>query len=559
MPFRFLYGKKQLGRDHSLALPVFFEVYSCTDKCFRSKRSQNLSTPQYIFIYIWQYNFKMSYNYLPLDKSRLTFQQVKNFLKYNQQVSVTYSAHEAILKCREYLDKKINASDESFYGINTGFGFLQNVRIDKNQLQQLQNNLLQSHACGMGEEVPPEIVKLMMMLKIKSLSYGYSGVGIEVVKRLMDMHNNDMLPVIYTQGSLGASGDLAPLSHLSLPLIGLGEVNINGDRYSAEKALKKQGWQPLGLQSKEGLALINGTQFMSAYGLHNLINAERLLHWAGIISAISFDAFDCVPDSLNEHIHAIRPHTGQINTATELRKYLSGSNILSQKKSQVQDPYSFRCIPQVHGATKDTFDFVLHTFLQEINSVTDNPNIFPDEDIILSGGNFHGQPLALGLDYLSIAMSEIANISERRTYQLLSGQRGLPLFLVKDPGLNSGLMIPQYTAAGIVSENKQLCTPASVDSISSSNNQEDHVSMGANAATKCYRVMQNVEKVLAIELLTAVQALEFRRPLKTSPVLEDIIKSFREKVTFNTTDRVLHDDMMKAVEFMKEISIDENE
>jgi len=497
----------------------------------------------------------MSYNYLPLDKSQLSFQQLKHLLKFKQLISITYAAHEAIVKCRDYLDEKVNASDDLFYGINTGFGFLQNVQINKSQLQDLQNNLLKSHACGMGEEVPDDIVKLMIMLKIKSLSYGYSGIGIEVVKRLLDMYNNEVLPVIYTQGSLGASGDLAPLSHLSLPLIGLGEVKINNEKLPAIKALQKFGWQPLELQSKEGLALINGTQFMSAYGLHNLINAERLLYWADAIAAISFDAFDCGIDCLNENIHSIRPHVGQVKTAADMRDYLSGSEIAHNKKAQIQDPYSFRCIPQVHGATKDTFEFVLHTFLQEINSVTDNPNIFPDDDLIISGGNFHGQPLALGLDFLAIAMSEIANISERRTYQLLSGQRELPLFLVKNSGLNSGLMIPQYTAAGIVSENKQLCTPASVDSISSSNNQEDHVSMGANAATKCYRVINNVEKVLAIELLTAVQAIEFRRPLSTSPKLEVIVKAFREKVSFNNEDRVLHDDMVKAVEFIRNFHI----
>jgi len=497
----------------------------------------------------------MSYNYLPLDKSELTFQQVKNFLKYNQLVSVTFAAHEAILKCREYLDKKLEESNELFYGINTGFGFLQNVQIDKKQLRTLQNNLLLSHACGMGEEVPEEIVKLMIMLKIKSLSYGYSGVGIDVVKRLINMHNNDVLPVIYKQGSLGASGDLAPLSHLCVPLIGFGEVRYKGEKMKAAEALSKLGWQPLELQSKEGLALINGTQFMSACGMCSLIKSERLLLWADVIAAISLDAFDGNIDSLNERLHSIRDHQGQVSVAANIRKLLEGSEIAAQQKAKSQDPYSFRCIPQVHGATKDTFDFVLKTFLKEINSVTDNPNIFPDEDLILSGGNFHGQPLALGLDYLAIAMSELANISERRIYQLLSGQRNLPLFLVKNPGLNSGLMIPQYTAAGIVSENKQLCTPASVDSISSSNNQEDHVSMGANAATKCLRVADNVEKVLAIELLSAVQAMEYRRPMKSSPVLEEIIIAFREKVSFNNADRFLHDDMMRAVEFIQEYEL----
>ena len=405
----------------------------------------------------------------------------------------------------------------------------------------------------MGEEVPKDAVKLMMALKIKSLSYGYSGISIEIVQRLADMYNNDLLPVIYTQGSLGASGDLAPLSHLSLPLIGLGEVHYDGMKHSAHQMLEKFGWKPITLQSKEGLALINGTQFMSAYGLYSLINSERLIAWADIISAISFEAFDGVDDCFHEKVQAIRPHKGQVDTAKRLRELLKGSEIASQKKSQVQDPYSFRCIPQVHGATKDSFDHVLNVFLKEANSVTDNPNIFPGDDLILSGGNFHGQPLALTLDFLSIAMAELGSISERRTYQLLSGQRGLPPFLVSSPGLHSGLMIPQYTAAGIVSENKQLCTPSSVDSMSSSNNQEDHVSMGANAATKCLRVVQNVEKVLAIELLTAVQALEYRRPLHSSPEIEKIVAAFREKVSFNKADRVLRNDMMKAVEFLSEL------
>ncbi len=493
----------------------------------------------------------MSYNYLPLDRQHTNFQQIKNLLAFDQLVSITFDAHERILKCREYLDEKMKAPDALFYGINTGFGYLQNVQIDKSQLSELQNNLLKSHACGIGDEVPAEIVKLMIMLKIKSLSYGHSGVQIDTVKRLMDMYNNEMYPVIYTQGSLGASGDLAPLSHLSLPLIGLGEVYLQGKKMAAADALKKLDWEPISLQSKEGLALINGTQFMSAYGLHNLVQAERLIDWANKIAAISFDAFDCVGDPLNENIHRVRPHAGQGSVAATLRSLLKGSEISTQKKVQVQDPYSFRCIPQVHGATQDTVNYVKEIFIKEINSVTDNPNIFPDEDLIISGGNFHGQPLALALDFLSIAMSEIGSISERRTYQLISGQRNLPPFLIKNPGLHSGFMIPQYVSAGIVSENKQLSTPSSVDSIPSSNNQEDHVSMGANGAVKCKRIIDNIEKVLAIELLTAVQAIEFRRPLRTSDELEAIIADFRKVVSFNDADRILHDDILKAIEFIR--------
>lgn len=496
----------------------------------------------------------MSVNHISLDKGHTGFQQVKELLLQGNRVSVSDEAAADITKCREYLNRKMAGSDKLFYGINTGFGYLQHVKIEKEQLVALQNNLLKSHACGMGEEVPQQIVKLMLALKIKSLSYGHSGVQLETAMRLADMHNSDMLPVVYTQGSLGASGDLAPLSHLCLPLIGMGEVYLEGKRMAAADALKKMNWQPISLQSKEGLALINGTQFMSAYGLYNLVQAERLMQWANIIAAISFDAFECSPDPLNENIHRVRPHEGQLNTAASLRELLKNSELANAKKNQVQDPYSFRCIPQVHGATADTVNYVQSIFIREINSVTDNPNIFPDEDLIVSGGNFHGQPLALALDFLSIAMAELANISERRTYQLISGLRNLPMFLIKNPGLHSGFMIPQYTAAGIVSENKQLCTPSSVDSISSSNNQEDHVSMGANAATKCKRVIDNVEKVLAIELLTAVQAIEFKRPKKTSDYLEKIIAAFRKEISFNDADRILHDDMMKSVAFIRNVN-----
>ena len=493
----------------------------------------------------------MSYNYLPLDRKPTSLQQVKNLLEFDQHVSITFDAHDRITACRNYLDEKMKQEDNVFYGINTGFGFLQNTKISRDQLELLQRNLLMSHACGMGEEVPQDIVKLMLAFKIKSLSYGHSGVDVNTVNRLMDMYNAGVYPVIYTQGSLGASGDLAPLSHLSLPLIGMGEVRYQGERQPAAKVLEELGWAPLALRSKEGLALINGTQFMSAYGLHGIIQCRRLLRWAQVIAALSYDAFNCCTDPLQPQIHALRTHKGQVDTASGILKYLAGSEISQQDDKEVQDPYSFRCIAQVHGASEDAVDYAEKVFIKELNSVTDNPNIFPEEDLILSGGNFHGQPLAIVLDFMAIAMSEIASISERRTYQLISGQRGLPLFLVKEPGLNSGFMIPQYTAAGIVSENKQLCTPASVDTISSSNNQEDHVSMGANAATKCKRVIDNVEKVLAIELLSAVQAIEFRRPLKSSPVLEGVIASFRKEVSFNEADRVLHDDMMKAVEFLR--------
>ena len=489
-----------------------------------------------------------------IDESIVSLEQINHLLN-DLKIGLTDEAFNKIENCRNYLDEKMSISDDLFYGINTGFGYLQNVKIDKSQLETLQENLIKSHACGMGDEVPSEIVKIMMALKIKSLSYGNSGVQKITVQRLIDMYNNDVLPVVYTQGSLGASGDLSPLSHMCLPLIGLGEVYYKGEKKSSSAILSLLNWQKVSLQSKEGLALINGTQFMSAYGVYALLKSKQLLKWANIIAAISFDGFDGVLFPFNENIHAVRSHTGQVAVAAEMRSLLNGSEIANQKKSQVQDPYSFRCIPQVHGASWDAFHYAESVFLKEINSVTDNPNIFPEQDLIISGGNFHGQPLALALDFLSIAMSEIANISERRTYQLISGLRNLPPFLVKNSGLNSGFMIPQYTAAGIVSENKQLCTPSSVDSIPSSINQEDHVSMGANGAVKCKRVVDNVEKVLAIELLTAVQAIEFRRPLKTSEQLEKIIVSYRDKISFNDADRIMHDDMMKSVQFLNNHSI----
>ncbi|WP_092017610.1 histidine ammonia-lyase [Pseudarcicella hirudinis] len=462
---------------------------------------------------------------------------------------------EALAKvsaCRQYLDEKLShESSQLFYGINTGFGYLQNVRIEHDQIRQLQYNLLQSHACGVGDKVPKEIVKLMLLTKIQSLSYGHSGIQLITLHRLIDFYNHNILPVVYTQGSLGASGDLSPLSHLSLPLIGSGEVYFENQELTASEVLDSFGWQPIELQSKEGLSLINGTQFMTSYGIYCLMKTRRLLQFADFISAISLEAFNCTLQPFAEPIHAIRPHQGQVQTAQIIRNLLKGSQIAESPDKQVQDPYSFRCIPQVHGASKDTFHYVQGIFEQEINSVTDNPNIFPDQDLILSGGNFHGQPLALGFDFLSIAMAEIGSISERRTYQLISGQRNLPPFLVKNPGLHSGLMIPQYTAASVVSENKQLCTPSSVDSIVSSNGQEDHVSMGANGATKCLRVLNNIEKVLAIELLTATQALEFRRPLKSAGIIEDFVKEYRTQVSFNEQDRVLSSDIARTIAFMQ--------
>jgi histidine ammonia-lyase len=489
--------------------------------------------------------------FLEIGNDNLSLSILAYSINQNIDLKLHPKAIDEINKCHQYLFNKLQNNNQLFYGINTGFGYMQHVAINAQQTQQLQYNLLLSHACGMGSLVPQPIIKLMLLLKIKSLSAGYSGVQLQTVERLVDFYNNNILPVVYTQGSLGASGDLAPLSHLSLPLINEGSVWLNNQQFTSKSINQKNNWQPINLQHKEGLALINGTQFMSAYGMYCLYKSEKLLNWATTIAAISIDAFGCTTEPFNELIHKIRPHTGQIKVATQIRELLQNSALANASKKQVQDPYSFRCIPQVHGASWDTFNYVQSVFETEINAVTDNPNIFYTEDEILSGGNFHGQPLALALDFLAIAMSEIGSISERRTYQLISGSRGLPLFLVENAGLNSGLMIPQYTAASIVSQNKQLCTPASVDTISSSNNQEDHVSMGANAATKCLQVVENIERILAIELLTAIQALEFRRPAKSSTKIEAIVKAFREQISFNTQDRLLHIDLTKAVAFIQ--------
>ena len=454
----------------------------------------------------------------------LTLETLQEIISEHKTLALSEEAKINIQQCRDYLDRKMASNETPIYGINTGFGSLCNVKISNEHLSQLQENLVKSHACGTGEEVPQEIVKLMLLLKIQSLSYGHSGVQLQTVERLVDFYNHDILPVIYTQGSLGASGDLAPLAHLSLPLLGEGEVYCDGFRQPAKKVLEKMGWQPIVLQSKEGLALLNGTQFMSAYGCFILLKAMKYSYLADVIAAVSLEGFDGRIEPFNELIHYVRPHKGQIVTANRMTELLEGSQLISRHKEHVQDPYSFRCIPQVHGASKDTIEYVKKVFKTEINSVTDNPNIFKNEDLIISGGNFHGQPLAMALDFLSIGLSELGSISERRTYQLISGLRGLPAFLVDNPGLNSGFMIPQYTAASIASQNKQLATPASVDSIVSSNGQEDHVSMGANAATQCYQVVNNLEKVLAIELLTAAQALDFRRPMKSSGSIEKLVK-----------------------------------
>jgi len=488
-----------------------------------------------------------------IDHHDIDLNLIDKLLLNDYTISLSRSSVKKVQNCRDYLDKKLSANTNPIYGITTGFGALHSTRISSEDLSLLQKNLVMSHACGQGEEVPLDLVKLMLFLKVQSLAYGHSGVQVETIQRLIEFYNHGITPVVYQQGSLGASGDLAPLAHLSLPLLGMGEVFYKNQKWQTELLYKKLGWKPIELKSKEGLALLNGTQFMSAYGAYAVCRAAKLSELSDIIAAISLDAYDGRIDPFHQRIHKIRKHKGQVISANRISDLLNGSELMNQSKPHVQDPYSFRCIPQVHGASKDTIIYVATVIENEINSVTDNPTIFPDEDLIISAGNFHGQPLALAMDFLAIALSEIGSISERRTYQLIGGKRGLPSFLVANPGLNSGFMIPQYTAASIVSQNKQLSTPASVDSMESSQEQEDHVSMGANAATKLFKVVENLEKILAIELFNAAQAMDFRRPMKTSPILEEFLEKYRKKVHFIENDQIMFDKINKTIEFLKEI------
>ena len=481
----------------------------------------------------------------------LSLRDLERIISRGVTLELSQASRRKVIACREYLDRKLGEATHPIYGINTGFGSLYNRNITSDQLGKLQENLVKSHACGTGPEVPHAIVKLMLFLKVQSLAYGYSGVQESTIDRLIAMFNDEVLPVVYEMGSLGASGDLAPLAHLSLPLLGIGEVCYESKKFRTSDLPENVSWKPLSFQAKEGLALLNGTQFMSSYGCWCIIHAHRLLKIANTVSALSLDAFEGRAEPFLANVHRIRPQKGQQQVAAEVLSLLTGSELIAYPRKHVQDPYSFRCIPQVHGASADAIGYATGVILTEVNSVTDNPNVFPEDDQIISAGNFHGQPLALALDFLALALAELGNISERRTYQLISGVRDLPNYLVANPGINSGLMIPQYTAASLVSQNKQLCTPASVDSIVSSNGQEDHVSMGANAALKAYRVVENTYSILAIELITAAQALTFRRPLRTSPALEDLMYTFREVVPFIEDDRVLHDDIRSAETFLK--------
>ncbi len=485
-----------------------------------------------------------------IDNQWVSIDDFESILSLNYKITLGEKSKKAIVDCRNFLDRKVAESDKLIYGINTGFGSLCNTAISNQDLEQLQRNLVLSHACGMGEAVPTKIVKRMLLLKIMGLAHGNSGVQLETIERLIFFYNNNIFPIVYEQGSLGASGDLAPLAHLSLPLIGEGEVLFEGNKMPSKQINDRFNLKPIVLKSKEGLALLNGTQFMSAYATYTLSSGYDLWNKFNQVAALSLEAYDGRKEPFQQNVNEIRNQAGQIETATFFRNILQGSELIDRPKVHVQDPYSFRCIPQVHGATKDTLDFCRQTIEREINAVTDNPTIFTDEDDVVSAGNFHGQPLALAMDYLSIAISELGSISERRTYKLISGTRDLPAFLVANPGLNSGLMIVHYTCASIVSQNKQLCTPASIDTIDSSNGQEDHVSMGANAATKLFRIVDNCYSILGIELLTAAQAFEFKRPVMSSDFIENLYREYRKSVNFISQDEYSAEKMIDSKQFV---------
>lgn len=476
-----------------------------------------------------------------IGSTALHYNKIEELLNKHTRLELSELARTKIQECRDYLDRKAENSDEPIYGVTTGFGSLCSTSISPEDLSTLQENLIKSHSCSIGEMIDPVIIKIMLLLKAHALSMGFSGVQIETVQRILDFYNNDIYPVVYDRGSLGASGDLAPLANLFLPLIGEGEVIYKGKRMKGSEILNIFGWKPIKLKSKEGLALLNGTQFMSANGIKALIDGWKMVKCFDLFAAISMEAYNCRIDPFLACIQQVRPHKGQAKTAFIIRHILKDSEIINSPDKAVQDPYSFRCIPQVHGAIRDAMNYVTSVIHTEVNSVTDNPTVFPARDLVVSGGNFHGEPLALVFDYMGVALAELGNISERRVAQLILGKRGLPEFLVAHPGLNSGFMIPQYAAASVVSQNKMYAWPASCDSIVSSNGQEDLVSMGANAGTKLHKIINNLKYIAAIELLNAAQGVEFRRPLKSAPFIAEFLKEYRKAVPFVEEDVVMTD------------------
>ena len=487
---------------------------------------------------------------LSLDGESLTITDLAQ-ATYDPSITVELAdgARAAVLRSRAAVERWID-EHRVVYGLTTGFGEFANVFIPKDKAAQLQENLIVSHAAGMGDLLPAEIVRAMMILRANALAKGLSGIRLETLQLLIDMINAVIIPDIPSQGSVGSSGDLAPLSHLALAMIGKGTV----DGRSSADVLRENGLEPARLQAKEGLALINGTQMMCAFGAIGIDRIRTLLATADISGALSLDALRGTDNAFDDRLHAARPHPGQRHVAAVLRKLLSGSEIREshrQNDDKVQDAYSLRCMPQVHGATRDAVDYVSSVIEREMNSATDNPLVFADDDVAIEGGNFHGQPLAITLDFLGIAVAELANISERRTERLVNGALGgLPRFLTTEGGLNSGMMIAQYTAASLVSENKILAHPASVDSIPTSANQEDHNSMGSIAARHLWEIIGNVEKVIAIELLCAAQGIELLRPLRTSELLELVVSRIRQDVPKLGADRVLHIDMNAVLDLV---------
>ena len=449
----------------------------------------------------------------------------------------------------------IARDNKTVYGITTGFGILANTKISEEDVRLLQHKILQSHSVGVGDPIAPELAKLMLITKVHALARGFSGVQLSTLERICWHIDNDVIPIVPEKGSVGASGDLAPLAHLFLPLVGLGELTYKNKRYSADSLMRELGVQPITLGPKEGLALINGTQFILAFAVKSVQLLHNCLEAADIIGAMSLEALTGTKAPFDERLHELRPYAGSKHVAARLRKILSASEIMQSHIDcgRVQDPYSLRCMPQVHGASRNAWLHLKQLTEIELNSVTDNPVIFSEDDTI-SGGNFHGQPLALPLDYACFAAAEIGNISDRRCYLLLEGKWGLPMLLMKNVGLNSGFMIPQYTTAALVTENKTLCFPASVDSIPTSLGQEDHVSMGSISGRKLLQVIGNLEYILGIELMSACQAIEFRKPLKSSNILEYAHSYVRSFVGFAEEDRIFADDINKITSIIRDLS-----
>ena len=487
----------------------------------------------------------------------LTLPELFRLREQTGKLSLSEAVWNEIRLSRSFLEDKIQTSEKPIYGINTGFGELCREEISPENLDQLQINLVRSHACGAGRPVPRQIARTMLLLKIIGFRTGHSAASPELVQALLDFYNAGGCPVVYEQGSLGASGDLVPLAHMTLPLLGEGEVWLNDAVVPAAGFLNQAGLQPYRLRAKEGLAMLNGTQFMLAYGLESLKRSRKLFDNGLVAFALSLDAFEGRMDFLFEGIHRIRRQSGQERVAAALRELRKNSSLAASEKKQVQDPYSLRCLPQVLGASLDAIDYAAGIFERELNAITDNPLVFREENRVVSGGNFHGQPMALTMDFLAISVAEVANIAERLMYKLISGERGLPVFLTKNAGLESGFMIPQYSAAALVSQNKQLATPASVDSIVSSNGQEDHVSMGANAGLKLLQVVENTEAVLGILLLAAAQAMDFRRPERSSAILEKVHSDFRRVVAFRESDAYFKPDMDAALNFIRNYPLDQ--